>query len=200
MPVGGSVTYGVGSSDGNGYRQFLGDMLRADGYQVQFVGSRRSGSMSNGDNEGWRGYRIDQIDSKARKSVPILAPRVFTVNAGSNDCVQAFRMETLGLRMENMLEFLWQINRTSVVILSTLLVNRDEGVNSRVMDANDQFRKLAEIRAREGKKVVLADMNSSRGPQLDDLVDGTHPNDCGYEKMAAIWFDAIQRASEKGFL
>ncbi|KAJ4214596.1 hypothetical protein NW759_010151 [Fusarium solani] len=200
MPVGGSVTYGVGSSDGNGYRQFLGDMLRADGYQVQFVGSRRSGSMTNGDNEGWRGYRIDQIDSKVRKCVSTLAPQVFTVNAGSNDCVQDFRMEALGLRMENMLEFLWQANPASVIILSTLLVNRDKDINSRVMDANDQFRKLTELKAREGKKIVLADMNNSRGPQLDDLVDGTHPDDYGYKKMAAIWFNAIRRAREKGFL
>jgi lysophospholipase L1-like esterase len=109
-------------------------------------------------------------------------------------------MEALGLRMENMLEFLWQANPASVIILSTLLVNRDKDINSRVMDANDQFRKLTELKAREGKKIVLADMNNSRGPQLDDLVDGTHPDDYGYKKMAAIWFNAIRRAREKGFL
>ncbi|KAJ4182955.1 hypothetical protein NW755_010155, partial [Fusarium falciforme] len=124
----------------------------------------------------------------------------FTVNAGSNDCIQDFQIEALGLRMENMIEFLWQANSASVVILSTLLVNRDKDINSRVMDANDQLRKLTELKAREGKKIVLADMNSSRGPQLDDLVDGTHPNDDGYKKMAAIWFDATRRAREKGFL
>ncbi|RSL38008.1 hypothetical protein CEP53_015269, partial [Fusarium sp. AF-6] len=194
MPVGGSVTYGVGSSHGNGYRQFLGDMLRADGYQVQFVGSRRSGSMDDSDNEGWRGYRIDQIDSKARKCVPTLLPQVVAVNAGSNDCIQDFRIETLCLRMDNMLEFFWRANPSSVVILSTLLVNRDKDVNSRVMRANEQFRQLVEFKAREGNKLVLANMNSSRGPQLDDLIDGTHPNDHGYKKMATIWFDAIRRA------
>ncbi|RSL86077.1 hypothetical protein CDV31_016454 [Fusarium ambrosium] len=200
MPVGGSITYGVGSSDGNGYRQFLGDMLRTDGYQVQFVGSRRSGSMDDSNNEGWRGYRIDQINSQARKCVPTLLPQVFAINAGSNDCIQDFQMETLGLRMNNMLEFFWQANPSSVMILSTLLVNRDKDVNTRVMRANDQFRQLVELKTREGKKLVLADMDSSRGPQLDDLVDGTHPNDHGYKKMATIWFGAVQRACEKRFI
>ncbi|EEU44979.1 uncharacterized protein NECHADRAFT_122845 [Fusarium vanettenii 77-13-4] len=200
MPVGGSVTYGVGSSDGNGYRQFLGDMLRADGYQVQFVGSRRSGSMDDSDNEGWRGCRIDQIDSKARKCVPTLLPQVLAVNAGSNDCIQDFRMETLGLRMDDMLEFFWRTNPSSVVILSTLLVNIDKDINSRVMRANDQFRQLVELKARKGEKLVLADMNSPQGPQLNDLVDGIHPNDHGYKKMATIWFNAVRRAYEKGFI
>lgn len=200
MPLGGSVTYGVGSSDGNGYRQFLGDMLLADGYQVRFVGSRRSGSMNNGDNEGWRGYRLDQIETKARRCVATLLPKVFTVNAGSNDCIQDFQLEGFGLRMGSMLEYFWQTSPASTVILSTLLVNADKDVNSRVLRINDQLRELAQSKAAEQKRIVLADMNSPEGPQLGDLVDGTHPDDKGYKKMAAIWFNAIRQARNQDFL
>ncbi|KAL4868928.1 hypothetical protein BDV12DRAFT_196901 [Aspergillus spectabilis] len=35
---------------------------------------------------------------------------------------------------------------------------------------------------------------------LAEIPDGTHPNDKGYEKLAAIWFDAIVRAWEKDFI
>ena len=55
MPLGGSITYGVGSSTGNGYREPLFDILVAQGYSLDLVGSRRSGSMNNNHHEGWRG-------------------------------------------------------------------------------------------------------------------------------------------------
>ncbi|KAJ0136947.1 Uncharacterized protein HZ326_20065 [Fusarium oxysporum f. sp. albedinis] len=194
MPLGGSVTYGVGSSDGNGYRKFLQDMLLANGYQIRFVGSRKSGSMENNDNEGWRGCRLDQIETKARRSVATLGPDVFTINAGSNDCLQDYQLDIFGKRMGNTLEYLWQASPLSTVILSTLLINADKQVNSRVLRVNSQIRDLVESKATEQKRIVLADMNSAEGPELTDLVDGTHPNDEGYKKMADIWFSAIQQA------
>ncbi|KAK7409288.1 hypothetical protein QQX98_008528 [Neonectria punicea] len=199
MPLGGSVTYGVGSSDGNGYRRLLRDMLLTDGYQICFVGSRKSGTMSNGDNEGWRGYRLDQIDNKARRSVATLLPNIFTINAGSNDCIQDFRIDDFGQRMRNMLEYFWQTSPTSTVVLSTLIVNADKEVNSRVLRANDQLRELVKLTAGEQKRIILADINSPEGPKLGDLVDGIHPGDQGYKKMAAIWFSAIRQARKDGF-
>lgn len=199
MPLGGSVTYGVGSSDGNGYREFLQDMLLANRYQVRFVGSRKSGPMDNNDNEGWRGYRLDQIETKARSSVATLGPDVFTINAGSNDCLQDHLLDIFGKRMGNTLEYLWQASPLSTIILSTLLINADKEVNSRVLRVNSQIRDLVESKAAEQKRIVLADMNSAEGPELNDLVDGTHPHDEGYKKMADIWFKAIQQARRNQF-
>lgn len=200
MPLGGSVTYGVGSSTGNGYREYLRDMLIAQGYNVNLIGSRKSGSMSNNDTEGWRGYRLDQIESKVRRSVKMLLPNVFTINAGSNDCIQDFQVDKLGGRMDNMLEYLWRTCPLSTVILSTLLINADEQVNSRVLHANHQIRDLVGARRARERRIYLADMHSLEGPQLIDLVDGVHPNDEGYRKMAVIWADAVQKAQREGAL
>ncbi|KAH6879527.1 SGNH hydrolase-type esterase domain-containing protein [Thelonectria olida] len=200
MPLGGSVTYGVGSSNGNGYRDLLRDMLLANDFDVLLVGSRKSGSMSNSNNEGWRGHRLDQIEKKARRSVDTLLPNVFTINAGSNDCIQGFQMNLFGERMSHMLEYLWRTSPLSTVVLSTLLVNANKEINSRALHANSQLRDLVESKAAEEKRIVLADMHSFEGPQLGELVDGTHPNDEGYKKMAVIWFNAIQNAQAKGFL
>lgn len=199
MPLGGSVTYGVGSSDGNGYRKALKDLLLAQGYQVRFVGSRKSGSMENNDNEGWRGYRLDQIATKARNSVATLGPNVFTINAGSNDCLQDYQLDTFGTCMSDTLDYLWQASPLSTIILSTLLVSADKKVNSRVLFVNSQIRDLIESKAAEKRKIVLAEMYSAQGPELNDLVDGTHPHDAGYKKMAEIWFNAIQQARRNQF-
>ncbi|KAH7176410.1 hypothetical protein EDB81DRAFT_772584 [Dactylonectria macrodidyma] len=111
-----------------------------------------AGSMSNRKNEGWRGYGLGQADNKARQSVSTLLPTVFTINAGSNDSIQDFRIQNSGQRMADMLEYLSQASPTSSIILSTMLVNADKEVNSRVLRANDQLRepaKLKELNKRE---------------------------------------------------
>ncbi len=61
MPLGDSITWGLQSSTGNGYRGPLWSELAADGHPLDFVGTVRNGSMSDPDNEGHSGYRIDQI-------------------------------------------------------------------------------------------------------------------------------------------
>lgn len=143
MPLGGSVTRGVGSSDGTGYRKSPLQMLRLHGLNAHMVGSRKDGSMPNNDHEGWRGFRIDEIERKARKSVKRLSPQIFMVNAGSNDCLQSFKIPEVGKRMGYMLDYLWLASPQSTILLSTLLVNADKEVDSAVMRVNDQFRALA---------------------------------------------------------
>jgi lysophospholipase L1-like esterase len=200
MPLGGSVTYGSESSDGNGYRKHLYEMLVSDHHPVTLVGSRMVGSMSNNDNEGWRGFRIDQIQEKGKKSIPRLAPNLVLINAGSNDCIQSFKIDCIGRRMNDMLEFIWMASPGSTIILSTLLVSTDLETESRVLQANEQFRALSKQKEAEQKKIVLVDMHDHHGPQPGDLSDGTHPNDLGYFKMAKIWYQGFQKAVSKGFL
>lgn len=156
--------------------------------------------MDNNDHEGWRGFRIDQIKTRAKKSVEALRPTVFTVNAGSNDCVQDFRLDSIEKRIDDMLEYLWRASPRSTIILSTLLVNTDDEIDSRLQYVNDRIRNVAGQKLSRKRRIVFVDMRSNIGPQLTDLVDGTHPNDEGYEKMAAIFFQGIQEAEVKGFL
>lgn len=199
MPLGGSVTYGQASTDGNGYRNYLRRLLISDGYEVDMVGSRKAGSMEDNDNEGWRGYRIDQITEKAKKSVPVYMPNIFTINAGSNDCIQDFEIDQIGERMGYMLEYLWSTCPSSTIILSTLIVSTHESTEQRIFRVNKQLMELAEKKMAEHKRIVPVDMHSSSGPQCSDLVDGTHPHDAGYKKMARIWYQGIQDAASKGF-
>ncbi len=70
LPLGASITYGLTSSDGNGYRKFLRDQIVDYGNPVNMVGSRRNGTMEDNDVEGWPGYIIDQVHTKANTAVP----------------------------------------------------------------------------------------------------------------------------------
>jgi lysophospholipase L1-like esterase len=204
MPLGGSITYGLGSTDGNGYRKALYDILTGRGHTIEFVGSRTSGSMPNGANEGWPGRRIDQIHTRAIKATARFIPNVFTVNAGSNDCLQNYEIDSAGARIDAMLEDLWKTGLPdATVVLSTLVVAADTSVNERVLRVNEQIRELVEKRRLAGEmNVFLADMYcSADGPQLGDLVeDGIHPGDGGYVMMARIWADSIEEAVRAGVL
>lgn len=175
-------------------------MLRLHSLNVRMVGSRKDGSMPNNDHEGWHGFRINEIERKARKSVEGLSLNVFIVNAGSNDCLQSFKIAEAGKRMDDMLDYLWLACPQSTVILSTLLVNADKEVDSAVKCINDQFRALAKKKAAEQKKIVLMDMYTSEGPDIHGLIDGIHPDDDGYNKMARLWFRGIQEALQKGLI
>lgn len=200
MPLGGSITRGVGSSDRNGYRKSLLELLHANGVNARMVGSRRGGTMSNNDHEGWRGFRIDEIEKKARLSVKTLLPDVFAVNAGSNDCLQSFQIGQAGQRMGKLLDYLWVASPGSTVLLSTLITSANPDVDSMVMHANEQFRALAARKAAEEQRIVLLDMYNLEGLDVQGLVDGIHPDDVGYNKMAKLWFSGMQEAARKGFI
>ena len=47
LPLGASITWGMKSTDGNGYRKALRDQLRFDGWNVNMVGSRSNGTMND---------------------------------------------------------------------------------------------------------------------------------------------------------
>lgn len=201
MSLGGSITYGVGSSDGNGYRKHLLETLQANNYGVHMVGSRHNGTMSDNGHEGWRGFRVDQIKTKAKGTVEKWLPNVCIINAGSNDCLQDYDLENLGNRVGDMLEYLWLASPGSTLILSSLLTNLDKAINVRIHAVNKQLYDLARLKAAEQRSIVFVDMCGAGGPCIADLVvDGTHPNDTGYRKMAGIWFHGIQEAAQRGLL
>lgn len=87
------------------------------------------------------------------------------------------------------------INGTTI-ILSTLLPNKKHPDN--VEQISSQYRDLVALRRQLNDRIVLADM--SNFIKLSQLVDGTHPEDYGYEEMAAVWWAAIQEAEKEGFL
>ena len=47
MPLGASITQGITSSDGNGYRKWLRSQLRWKGWRVNMVGSKMDGNMAD---------------------------------------------------------------------------------------------------------------------------------------------------------
>lgn len=220
MPLGASITFGFRSSDGNGYRDELQLLLQKSGSKnVEYVGSRQHGSMAENSVEGWPGLRIDQVLPKAQASVPVDLPNVVLLNLGTNDCVQNWNMDnttrnsttapeltanatyTVGSRMRMMVEDVLQWSPNATVVMSTLINNKVPATQTRVEDANEQFRAVAADLQGRGQKVVLAEMTSAAGgPNMTTMSDITHPNDVGYAMMANRWYLALVEASNKGMI
>ncbi|KAI1425642.1 carbohydrate esterase family 3 protein [Xylaria sp. FL1777] len=200
MPLGASITYGLTSNDGNGYRDFLRDQIVDYGNPVNMVGSRRNGTMEDNDVEGWPGDIIDQVHTKANTAMPKYKPNLVLVNVGTNDCSGNVDIPNAGKRMSSLLDDVYKGSPRVTVILSTLLVRSDEVNQECVEDVNSQFKTVAATQRANGRRLVLVDMQPPAGPTTAQLVDGIHPTEAGYAKMANIWFEGIKEADEAGFL
>ncbi|KAI1453697.1 carbohydrate esterase family 3 protein [Annulohypoxylon moriforme] len=201
MPLGASITYGYGSTDGNGYREDLRSQLEANGNKVNMVGDNPSGDMKDNDTEGWKGYRIDQVHAKADSTVPKYKPNLILINVGTNDAVQNKDIPNAGKRMTDLLNDLYKESPKATVILSTLLVNGNKAVQDRVKQINAQFKTVAAQFQASKHRIVLVDMQSDAGPKVSDLnKDGTHPTNAGYKKMANIWYAGIKEADQQHYL
>ena len=88
MPLGARITCGVGSSDGNGYREAPRAKLKAsNGNSMNMVGSRAHGTTADKDVESRPGKVIDEVSAKADAAVPHYKLDVVLVNLGTNDAI-----------------------------------------------------------------------------------------------------------------
>ncbi|KGO71476.1 Lipase, GDSL [Penicillium italicum] len=195
LPLGASITRGYKSKDGNGYRKWLRQQLRYAGWEVDMVGTMKSGTMHDNDHDGHIGWRIDQIASHAKQIIP-QQPNLILLNAGTNDALQNYKVDTAGKRMDSLLTYLFENIPNTTIILSTLTFNGKKP--QLATDISRQYLELAAKRRAQNESLVVADM--SIFIQWKQLVDEIHPTSAGYEEMASVWWAAIQEAETEGFL
>ncbi|MFY0576549.1 SGNH/GDSL hydrolase family protein [Cystobacter fuscus] len=86
MPLGDSITWGVGSATTSSYRRPLANLLANQSrYAVSFVGSQASGNLPDLSNEGHSGYTIDQIRAGIDDWMAGARPDVVLLHIGIND-------------------------------------------------------------------------------------------------------------------
>ncbi|KAI1076427.1 SGNH hydrolase-type esterase domain-containing protein [Whalleya microplaca] len=198
LPLGASITWGLLSTDGNGYRGALREQLVYEGWPVNMVGTLTHGKMEDNNNEGHSGWRVDQIANAVDKVIP-MQPNLILINAGTNDCAQGYHIDKISNRMDDMLDHLYkQINGTTIVF-STLLPNNKTKQNACVQEVNKKYRTIVSDRQEKKQKIVLADMDDGF-IVTSELKDGTHPTDAGYRKMASVWVTAIHDAVKRNFI
>ena len=122
------------------------------------------------DVEGWPGYRVEQVDDRARTVVPLYKPNVVLINAGTNDATQDYYVSTTRDRMRAMIEYIFATVPNMCVVLSTLIPNTANPGN--VAAINDQYRALASELQGQGRRLVLVDFGDG-WMTTADLADTT---------------------------
>ncbi|MEV3873858.1 SGNH/GDSL hydrolase family protein [Streptomyces sp. NPDC049906] len=197
MPLGDSITQGVGSTTGDGYRAALRDALDDHATDVDFVGSLRHGTHADADHEGHSGYRIDQVAGGIGPWLAASRPNVITLHLGSNDINRDHQVDTAPARLAALLDRITAATPGTTVLLAPLVPNSKPGVQPRVDAFNRALPALVAERRQRGAKIRLVDFGAIGAT---DLVDGLHPNDSGYRKMAHAFRAGLARAARAGLI
>src|SRR4051812_6467748 len=88
MPLGDSITWGVGSGNQDGYRGSLYRRLTAAGVDVDFVGSMHTGHGPDPNNEGHKGWTIAELAARVDDWLDTYEPDVILLHIGTNDMVR----------------------------------------------------------------------------------------------------------------
>ncbi|WP_326673398.1 ricin-type beta-trefoil lectin domain protein [Streptomyces sp. NBC_01257] len=197
MPLGDSITDGLGSSTGNGYRGPLWDELSSKGYSLDFVGTSRAGSMGDPDNEGHSGWRIDQIASIADASLSRYRPNVVTLMIGTNDLGQNYQVPTAPDRLNSLIDQVVADAPDATVLVASLTVSTNPTIEANRGTFNQRIPGMVQAKQAAGKHVRYVDMGALT---TGDLADGLHPNDAGYRKMADAFDTGIRAADDAGWI
>lgn len=197
MPLGDSITWGVGSPSGNGYRSFLWNQLAAEGHALDFVGSGRSGTMSDPDNEGHSGWRIDQITGIADSVLARHRPNVVTLEIGTNDLNGNYQIPTAPDRLRALIDRITGAAPDATVLVGTVIISTSGTEEANRPAFNARIPGIVQAAQAAGKHVRLVDMSALT---TADLADSLHPNDNGYRKMADAFNAGIQAADAAGWI
>ncbi|MEH0553873.1 ricin-type beta-trefoil lectin domain protein [Streptomyces sp. B21-101] len=197
MPLGNSITWGVGSSAGNGYRGFLRNQLAAEGHALDFVGSGRNGTMSDPDNEGHSGWRIDQITGIADSVLARYRPNVVTLEIGTNDLNGNYQIPTAPDRLRALIDRITSAAPDVTVLVGTVIISTSGTEEANRPAFNAKIPGIVQAAQAAGKHVRLVDMSALTRA---DLADALHPNDIGYRKMADAFTAGIQAADAAGWI
>jgi lysophospholipase L1-like esterase len=197
MPLGDSITWGVGSSTGNGYRAPLWDELGAEGHATDFVGTLQGGNMSDPDNEGHSGWRIDQIAGIADSTLATYKPNVVTLEIGTNDLNQNYQVSTATDRLHALVDQITADDPGATVLVASLIISTNSVEEPNRPAFNQAVPGIVQAEQAAGKHVGYVDMSSLT---TADLSDALHPNDGGYQKMADAFNTGIQAADSAGWI
>ncbi len=195
MPLGDSITRGiVGSPDEIGYRRLLYLDLINSGYDVNFVGYRPDGFLLDfdRDHEGHGGFLTQEIALNVEGYLDINPADIILLHIGTND-VDLFSTED-PTQVEAILNAIdnWESvpGNNKVVVIVAKIINQ-QGHLCLNDSVTTRFNNNVEAMAlnRIADRIFIVDIECSAGFDYNfDMVDLIHPNQVGYDKMAAKWF------------
>jgi hypothetical protein len=188
--------------------------LKADGYDVDFVGSQVAGQNAvpsfDPNNEGHPGWHADG-DSEGRNIAPniynwlnVNPADIILLHIGTNDISSGQNPALVAAEIGQILDNIDQYetyNGVNVWVILSHIISRTDSMAPATTALNNQIQLMADARIAGGDNIIVVDMENDAGliysidqsaPYGDgDMYDLIHPNASGYEKMAVKWLDAL---------
>ncbi len=190
LPLGDSITFGLGF-DG-GYRVELFRLAQSDGHDVTFTGTQQpngpgtvAGVPFPRNHAGISGETIEQIAARIPNPDLTEVPHIVLLHAGTND-MWAGANGADG-RLGNLIDELITEAPDALIVVSNIIPFPMSAAS--VSSYNATIPGIVEERADAGAHVLFVDQ--FEGFPESELGDGVHPNEAGYARMAAKWYDAI---------
>jgi len=210
MPVGDSITDGVGSSMGGGYRvQLFHDALQGH-KALTFVGTAtdpNGPSMVDGktfprDHEGHPGYTIDNsattsgISPLVDQAIAATHPNIMLLMIGTNDLDRNVDAANAPTRLGALIDKMMNDAPNALLVVAKITPTLDDGANNGVQTYNNAIAGLVQTRAANGKHIAVVDMYGAITAHSDYktalMNDYLHPKDAGYVVMGDVWYAAIK--------
>ncbi len=194
MPLGNSITSGVGST-GNAlsYRKDLWNMLSAS-FSVDFVGTLQDGDGTfDEDHEGHPGWKASEVRQSVAGWLQQTQPDFVLLHIGTNDVSDRRATADIITDIDAILTEIYTFNPQARVFLCSI-VPRTDDLNDETQALNQEIQNLVAARAGSFRIHFVDQYNAFvnvPGWQTSLMADEIHPNDTGYQLMAETFYSAI---------
>jgi lysophospholipase L1-like esterase len=204
MAVGDSLTRGTGSIASGGYRGPLDNLFNGAGENVDFVGDFTAGTIADRQHQGVSGLTSTELlagRSAGGVNVDLVgamqrnAPDVVLLMIGTNDVLRETNAaSTVPGEIVSIVNKIHSVNPEAHVLVGNLTplspaTEFGAGVVGVRAATNAGISQAVLGLEAQGHAVSLVDTSSLTQA---DLIDGVHLTPGGYQKLASIWFDAVQ--------
>jgi len=211
MPLGDSITDGVGSANPDGgYRVELFRQAVRDGHEVTFVGRQANGpnTVDNQpfprNHEGYSGATIatggNQIANRLDGALAANTPHIVLLQIGTNDVYQGMPA-TLPGQLGSLLDRINAAAPNALVVVAQITPMARAGAQFNFPNNggdvyNAAIPAVLQQRTDAGQHLLLVNMTAAftaaAANPLSLLSEGLHPNNNGYAVMAQTWYAAIE--------
>ena len=196
MPLGDSITYGVGEiRDANlstGYRAPLYRSLRRAGYDVDFVGEKNTGGHVSPpfdvQHQGLPGIKDEEAAAGIYDWLTAHPAEIVLLHIGTNSLTAN---EGDVERIFDEIDRYEFDNDTDLIVVAARIINR-KTYHPDTTVFNNNVQRMAASRIIAGDKIVLVDQEGALDYAVD-MWDDLHPTNIGYAKMADVWMKALVR-------